>query len=167
MARLDECANGEEGTLFKNITFFVLQRVPTRNSIVDQIESNGGKITKVEKNADVVIADHARKDAPPDSLSWKWIEESIKAGNLVDKEEWRAGPAGAVQQRAGALKRPARLGRNTYSKEDDVYAYRFVNHPDRKGMQEMGNKIYQQLAESVWTLHSRRLGGVSNMGHVE
>lgn len=136
------------GILFKNIKFFVLSRVPTRSSILNLIEVNGGIVVKLEKQADIVIADHARKDNPPRSISWKWIEESVKQAQLLDKDSFRAGSSQSAPRPEGALK-STKSGRNPYSKDDDVYVYRFVNDPKRASMKDMGNTIYQQLEKEV------------------
>ena len=41
----------------------------------------------LEKQADLIIADHARKDTPPGSISWKFIEQSVAKGVLEDIED--------------------------------------------------------------------------------
>ncbi|KAH6843194.1 TRF2-interacting telomeric protein/Rap1 C terminal domain-containing protein [Chaetomium sp. MPI-CAGE-AT-0009] len=78
-----------EGTLFNGLKFWVSQRVPTRSSILGRIRDNGGKLVELEKFADVLIADHARKDCPPKSVSWKYIEECVTKGELVNIEDYR------------------------------------------------------------------------------
>ena len=46
----------------------------------------------LEKLANIMIADHARKDAVPGSYSWTWIEQSVNKGKLEDLNDHRAGP---------------------------------------------------------------------------
>ncbi|TAQ85461.1 hypothetical protein B7494_g6205 [Chlorociboria aeruginascens] len=92
---------GGGGTLFDGMKFFIAQRVPLRLTWIQQIEENGGQIVKLDKQADMVIVDHMLKDAPTGSISWKYIEESVKKGRLEDIEDYRAGPATTVIQRPG------------------------------------------------------------------
>lgn len=147
MARLN-VEEEQVGTLFKNIAFFVKQRVPARNSLVNSIERNGGKVVKLQAQADITIEDDARKDCENDSISWKWVVESIKHASLQEKDQWRAGPKGNAPRPVGALKRP-KSGRNPYTLEDDIYVYRFVNDPKRAAMSDKGNAMYQELEKEV------------------
>ena len=75
------------GTLFQGLKFWVSHKVPQRSRFLSDIkvkssrvralselltlltffQVNGGEILSLEKNADVKIVDHARKEAPPGS----------------------------------------------------------------------------------------------------
>ncbi|EAQ85273.1 hypothetical protein CHGG_09287 [Chaetomium globosum CBS 148.51] len=81
--------NGKyEGTLFNGLKYWVSRRVPTRSLILDKIKDNGGKIVELEKHADILIADHIWKDCPPRSVSWKYINDCVAAGELVNIEDY-------------------------------------------------------------------------------
>ena len=76
-------AAGIRGKLFHNIRFWVSQKVPQRSRFIDDIKvrkltsvtrqlratntfkSNGGEVYPLEKQASVLIVDHARKEALP------------------------------------------------------------------------------------------------------
>ena len=73
-----------DGQLFAGIKFWVAMRVPTRNHYLNLIRSNGGQVVPLEKNADHLIADHFRKDCPPGSISYTFIDASIKMGEVAD-----------------------------------------------------------------------------------
>lgn len=140
-----------QGTLFKDLRVFIHVRVPQRRTFVNAIERNGGQIAKLENHADILIADHARKDAPIDSYSYTWIEQSIREGRLADKEAHRAGPERHEVRPAGSL-RPAKQGRNPYTKEDDAFLYKWVKEHERRGEKALGNEIYKKLEAAVCRL---------------
>lgn len=139
----DGVGGGE--ALFEGMKFFILQRVPMRSRWIELIQSNGGEVTKFEKKAQIIIADGARKDAPPGSVSWKFIEESAKAGKLVDMEAYRCGAqAGTISERATA--QPAKTSRTPYTAEDDRILTKWVLKAERMGRSTKGNQIYMELA---------------------
>ncbi|KAL2021689.1 hypothetical protein VTK56DRAFT_6781 [Thermocarpiscus australiensis] len=138
--------NGQyEGTIFGGIKFWVAQRVPSRGSLLDAIKDNGGKTVLLEKYADVLIADHARKDAPAGSVSWKYITDSVDKGELVNIDDYRI--AHANVPRPVASTKPTKGTKVPFSKEDDDILVRWVHHRARAGESTSGNKIYQELAE--------------------
>ncbi|KAH6647838.1 Rap1 Myb domain-containing protein [Truncatella angustata] len=134
---------GGGGTLFNDMKFWVAQRVPMRSTWVQNIENNGGTITKLDKQADYLIADHAKNDVPAGSYSWKWIEDSVKGGKIMDKEDYLIGaprhesrPAGSVQHKST---------RNSFTKQDDELLAKFVTRYEREGTAVLGNTIYKQF----------------------
>ncbi|KAL2166604.1 hypothetical protein VTG60DRAFT_2450 [Thermothelomyces hinnuleus] len=131
-----------EGTLFNGIKFWVAQRVPIRSSIVGKIKDNGGKVVLLEKHADVLIADHARKDCPPRSVSWKYIEDSVAKGELLNIENYRI--HGTIEPRPVGSTMPVKGTRVPFTQLDEQILVTWVR---RAGVDTLGNKIYQQLAE--------------------
>ncbi|KAI9666950.1 MAG: hypothetical protein M1831_001455 [Alyxoria varia] len=133
-----------EGSLFRDIRFFLVQRLPDRSTFKNIVERNGGQVVPLERNADIMIADHLRKDAPPESYSYTWIEKSVSEGRLVDKEQHRAGRPKAVARSVGSLE-PAQGKRVPYSKQDDDFLYDWVTEYEKNGGKVKGNEIYKQL----------------------
>ncbi|AEO63969.1 uncharacterized protein THITE_2037256 [Thermothielavioides terrestris NRRL 8126] len=76
------------GSLFNGIKFWVSMRVPLRSMLTSR-KDNGGNIVLLEKHADVLIADHARKDTPAGSVSWKYVEDSVAKGELLNIEDYQ------------------------------------------------------------------------------
>ncbi|KAK3394940.1 hypothetical protein B0H63DRAFT_445024 [Podospora didyma] len=147
--------NQYEGTLFGGVKFFVLQKVPFRNSLVDRIRINGGKIVALEKLADVIIADYMRTDGPGGAVSFKYIEDSIKRGELCNIEDYKiakAKPAGAPGSSSN------KFTRNIFTKADDQILIDWVCHKEASGEFVNGNEIYKELAEKHpnHTYHSWR-----------
>ncbi|KAF7888791.1 hypothetical protein EAF00_009091 [Botryotinia globosa] len=135
---------GGGGVLFEGMKFFILQRVPMRLTWVEIIRSNGGEVEKIEKNAEIIIADGARKDAPPGSISWKFIEESAKAGKLVDMEDYRCGASERASEQAYA--QPTKSTRTPFTAEDDRILTQWVLEGERLGRFIKGNELYIELA---------------------
>ena len=102
----------------------------------------------MEKHADIMIADHARKDAPPGSFSWTYIEKSVANGVLEDLENHRAGPAQGTIRPVGS-DRPTRGTRTHFSAADDRALAIWVTKAEARGLSTKGNSIYEQLEKSV------------------
>jgi len=103
---------------------------------------------KLEKQADIVIADHARKDCPTGSISWTYIQDSAKKGVLEELEDHRAGPASHVVREVGS-RGPTRKGRTPFSAEDDRILKSWVTDGERAGISVKGNELFKQLEEKV------------------
>ncbi|PBP20963.1 hypothetical protein BUE80_DR008224 [Diplocarpon rosae] len=135
-----------QGDLFLGMKFHLAMRLPTRGIWKDLIEQNGGIITKLDSKPGVIkIADHARKDCPQGSISWKWIDASVKKGSLEDFEEYRAGPAELRDQPVGSGQ-PTRSGRVPFSQTDDKILMAYCTRAEQNGASMGGNQIYREFA---------------------
>ena len=103
----------------------------------------------LEKQADLIIADHARKHIPPGSISWKFIEQSVAKGVLEDIEDHRAGPPVGTIREVGSVQ-PAKKGRTPFTAEDDRILMEWCIKAERKGLSLKGNDLYKQLEAKVW-----------------
>ncbi|KAK2932964.1 hypothetical protein FoTM2_007424 [Fusarium oxysporum f. sp. vasinfectum] len=137
----DGVEGAEGGTIFKDRKFWLSYRVPMRNRWTELITQNGGKVVMLEKHADMLIADHLRKkDAPPGSYSWKFIEDSVKNGYIQIKDKYLIGrhpdeprPVGSNQAKKST--------RTKFTAEDDAKLTRWaLNHPD----EQKGNQIWYE-----------------------
>ncbi|RDA86643.1 hypothetical protein CP532_5042 [Ophiocordyceps camponoti-leonardi (nom. inval.)] len=105
------------------------------------LRNNGGTVEKLEKNADFLIADDARKDAPTGSYSWKMITDSVQNGILqlpdrycIDTIQERSRPAVT-----GGL---AKRSRTPFTHGDDIVLARWIVG---KKDNLQGNSIYHDL----------------------
>ncbi|KAI1141238.1 TRF2-interacting telomeric protein/Rap1 C terminal domain-containing protein [Hypoxylon sp. FL0543] len=130
--------------IFTGMKFWVAQRVPSRLIWVQGIQNNGGEVVPVEKKADYLIADHARKDCPPGSYSWKWIEDSINAGTLQNSDDYMCAPL-ARQSGPASSTTPQKATRNKFTAEDDSILTEWVTRKERNGEATLGNDIYKEL----------------------
>ncbi|EFY91307.1 transcription factor Rap1, putative [Metarhizium acridum CQMa 102] len=108
--------------------------------------NNGGKVVPLEKDAHILIADHARKDAHPDSYSWKYITESVQHGYAQLTDRYRIfGHPEAASVRVG-VSTPVKRTRTPFSAADDAALANWVlAHTEGR----TGNKIFQEFAETV------------------
>ena len=115
-----------------------------------QEQNNGGIVVRMEKDADHLIADHARlKSAPANSLSWHFIEKSVQNGQLEDPEDHRIGPQPSAPRLAGSSA-PTRATRTKFTAADDAIIKQWVR--DQGGIYAQninGNKKWQQLEALV------------------
>ncbi|CAE7211998.1 hypothetical protein P3342_012307 [Pyrenophora teres f. teres] len=138
---------GSGAKLFAGKKFFVAQRVPIRNHLLDDIKSNGGQIVLLEKQADYVIADHFRRDCPPGSISYEFIQRSVKQGELANPDDHIAGPPIGEAREAGATHQPRKIGRAAYTAEEDRILYKWVRDAEAMGSLASGNELYKQLEQ--------------------
>lgn len=119
-----------------------------RVHFVSEVTSNGGEVVKLEKYADLLIADQARKDAPPGSISYEFIVDSVKDGIVKEANDYIIRPAGEVRE-VGSTSRPTKSSRIAYTAEDDRILYEWVKAAEKRGDKGLGNKIYQDLEKQV------------------
>ncbi|WQF86176.1 Putative TRF2-interacting telomeric protein/Rap1 [Colletotrichum destructivum] len=147
---------GAQGTLFRETSFFVTQRVPDRKNILDLITQNGGKIVKLDKQADMVIADHVRPDCPLGSLHWKFIKDSVDNGALQETDKYLIHPSPVASRavghsRSAILSAPIKGTRTPFNTADDASLTKWVlSHPPNK---RSGNEIYKAF-EGVNNRHT-------------
>lgn len=137
------------GRLFAGKKFWVAQRVFHRQKYLDLIRTNGGEVCFLEKKADYLIADHARLDCPPGTISYTFIDVSIEKGELQDPEEHLAGPAEGTARPPGSLNRPAKTTRAAYTPEEDKLLLKWVRDCEKRGDLASGNVIYKNLEKQV------------------
>ncbi|KAI1211211.1 TRF2-interacting telomeric protein/Rap1 C terminal domain-containing protein [Annulohypoxylon truncatum] len=131
--------------LFKNIKFWVAQRVPMRLTWIQNIQDNGGKVIQLEKDADMLIADHLKKNNPPGSYSYEWIRDSLKAGALQPREGYLCAPAKQSKPTSSAV--PRKGTRAAFTPEDDKILTNWVMKKELEGESLSGLQIYKELEE--------------------
>lgn len=137
-----------QGSVFADLNFFIVQRVPQRSHYISLVETNGGRVVKLEAQADYLIADHLRHDAPAGSLSYKFIEESIKQGEIPkDESPFLAGRRKSTNPVITIVASSSKKSTRTpFTDDDDKLLYKWVHRADEQGLATQGNTIYQLLA---------------------
>ncbi|KAF5668569.1 hypothetical protein FHETE_5260 [Fusarium heterosporum] len=129
----------EGGTIFKDCKFWIAQRVPQRSRWIDLVRQNSGTIVQLEKHADMLIADRARRDTPHGSYSWEFIQDSINNGYIQLKDRYLIGapPEAPRPVGSGQASKPTRT---KFTAQDDARIVKWaLQHPtDQKG-----NKIWK------------------------
>ncbi|KAK1813574.1 hypothetical protein LTR12_012075 [Friedmanniomyces endolithicus] len=121
------------GGLFNGLAFFLLQRLPSRASYVDRVQANGGRVVKLEQQADHVIADHVKSGCPSGSISYTFIDAAIKDGTLPDPKDHLAGPAPGTVRPVGSTVAPGKRTRTAFTAEDDRVLWEWVERARSKG----------------------------------
>lgn len=100
----------------------------------------------LEKDAHILIADDARKDAHPDSYSWKYITDSVQHGAAQLTDRYRiSGHTETPRVRVG-VSGPVKRTRTRFSDADDAALANWVlAHTEGR----TGNKIFKIFAETV------------------
>ncbi|KAG8532712.1 uncharacterized protein KY384_002589 [Bacidia gigantensis] len=141
-------ANGTSdlhGSLFEGIKFWLSQKVPQRSRFIEEIQSNGGSVVPLEKQADVKIVDHARKEQIPGTHSYTFIETSIRKGTLEDLADHAVGSRPGTVRSVGSVVQPAKATRRKFTAAEDLILWDWVNTNPQKGGGTEGNEIYKQL----------------------
>ncbi|KAL9012911.1 MAG: hypothetical protein Q9173_002352 [Seirophora scorigena] len=142
-------AQGVTGNLFQGTKFWLSQKVPQRKRFTDQVKANGGEITPLEKEADVKIVDHAKKEQFPGTYSYQYIEYSVRNGALEDLETHAVGPPAGSLRTVGSIIQPPKSSRTKFTDEDDRFLVNWVVSFEQRGGATAGNEIYKQLEEKV------------------
>ncbi|RHZ62131.1 putative transcription factor Rap1 [Aspergillus thermomutatus] len=132
--------------LFEGKQFWLSQNIPQRSRFKELIETNGGTVRLQEKDADIKLVDHTRKNLPSDTYSFKFVEDSVRRGELADLEAYRAGPS--APRPVGATHIATRAHKVAYSLQDDQLLWDWLQPYEKDPRAPIsGNLIYKQLAE--------------------
>lgn len=105
----------------------------------------------LENRADFLIADHARRDAPPGSYSWRLIDDAVKNGGMGNKEDYLIHRAVAASRPPGSSQ-PGKGTRTPFTAADDELLWRWTLLNERQGNSLKGNMIWPTLANMVMRL---------------
>ena len=134
------------GGLFANLSFFLLQKLPSRSSYIEKIQANGGRVVRLETQADYLIADHMRPTAcPPGSISYTFIDAALKDSALPDPADHLAGPEKGTIREVGSTVVLGKQTRTAFTAEDDRELWLWVQRAQAEGGMVKGNDIYKQL----------------------
>ncbi|CAI7635077.1 unnamed protein product [Penicillium glandicola] len=132
--------------LFRGARFWLSLTVPQRPRFKELIKQYGGTVVLMEKDADVKLVDHTRKDLPRDTFSYQYVERSINKGRLEDLEVYRVGPS--APRPMGASNIPTKSTRSYFTLKDDQILFDWVeSFGQEPGAPVQGNRIYQDLSE--------------------
>lgn len=138
------------GDLFAGKAFWLAQRLPLRKHLLRDVESNGGTVVILEKKADYCIVDHCRQGPHlPGSISYTFIEKSIKNKALEDPQNHLVGPAIGYARPAGSLSQPIKTTRTPYTAEEDRILWKWVQKQVSNGGSISGNEVYKHLEAKV------------------
>lgn len=113
----------------------------------------------IEKFADVIIADHLKNDAPVGSVSWKFVDDSVKAGQIQNINNYKKHTSNTTNasRPTRTLFSTSKPTRTPFSAEDDRLLTQWVLDQERLGERPHGTKIYQEFSERVGGVGTKSL----------
>ena len=136
---------GETGTLFQGQKLWFSATVPQRQLFIEKVKANGGEVVQLEKQADILLVDHMRKNPAPGTHSYKYVDLSIRKGRLENLDDHVVGAASRANRPVGSVTIAPKGGRNHYTDADDQFLWNWVKPLEEAGGATSGNSIYQQL----------------------
>ncbi|KAK2761754.1 hypothetical protein FQN54_001582 [Arachnomyces sp. PD_36] len=128
------------GDLFVDKKFWFSRNVPQSQRLKELVQSHGGNVVLLENQADIRLTDHAKRDPPPNSYSYQYVEKSVQNGKLENLEDHRVGPSRGVVRPVGG-----RTSRRPFTAEDDKILRNWMEPHEHAQGSVSGNKIYQDL----------------------
>ena len=142
---------GDAGKLFEGQSFWFSSAVPQRKWLIENAIANGATIVPLEKQADVLIVDHTRKNAPVGTHSYTYIEQSIRNGTLDDLANHVVGPTKSTDRPVGSMTTASKGSRSKFTEAEDQLLWNFVKPYENAGGATGGNEIYKQLEDAHGT----------------
>ncbi|KAK6343638.1 hypothetical protein TWF730_011229 [Orbilia blumenaviensis] len=153
----------ERDRLFCGLSFFLTNLCPTKDYFRTLVETNGGKVCKTDRNADLIISDHLKSHgAVEKAVSYKWIDACVENRELVDIKDFYISALRSRSQLVSKKlpKKSASSIRTQIASVEPVGGYRpsggrvlFTVQDDNillwwleKESKLSGNKTYQELA---------------------
>ncbi len=133
--------------LFSGTKLWFSRGVPQRDWLIQNAQLNGAEIVPLEKQADILLVDHARKNQPPGTTSYQFVERSIRKGALEDLSDHAVGLSTRVARPVGSVTTAPRGGRVPFTEAEDQFLWNVVELYRRKGGSWKGNKIYEQIEQ--------------------
>ncbi|KKY20751.1 putative transcription factor [Phaeomoniella chlamydospora] len=141
----DSGAQTQAHPLFNGLKFWLSHQVPQRSQFISEIKENGGHVVDLEKNADIKIVDHVRKQLPPGACSYRFLEESVQNHQLAEIENHLVHPQGRQARPVGSISTASKGSRTPFTASDDQFLYDWVKPIEDAGGSVSGNKIYQDI----------------------
>lgn len=136
---------GQGGTLFQGRKFWFSATVPQRQWYMENVKANGGEVVPLEKQADILLVDHRRKNPAPGTHSFKYVDLSIRNGKLENLDDHVVGGTSRADRPVGSVTMAPKGGRNHYTEAEDQFLWNWVKPLEEAGGATAGNSIYQQL----------------------
>lgn len=131
--------------LFSGLKIWFSQALAQRAWLIEKGVLHGATEVRLEKQADVKIWDHLRKNPPPDVHSYNFILHSIEKGELQDLDEYRVGINSRVDRPVGSIVTASKGSRTRFTQADDQILYDWLTPYRERGGAYRGNEIYKQL----------------------
>lgn len=139
--------NNESLTLFAGQKLWFSHSVPQRKWLIENARANGAVIVNVDTNADIKLVDHTRKNQPVGAYSYRYVELSIRRGQLENLADHAVGVATRVARPVGSTTTAPKGSRVPYTEEDDQFLWNWMKPFEDSGGAYKGNEIYKQIEQ--------------------
>lgn len=137
--------HGETGTLFQGQKFWFSAAVPQRKWLIENVIANGGEVVPLEKQADILLVDHAKSNPAPGTHSYKYVDLSIRRGRLENLDDHVVGGTSRADRPVGSATLAPKASRNPYTEADDQFLWNWIKPLEDARAATAGNAIYKQL----------------------
>lgn len=141
----EEDTQARSGLLFSGLKLWFSRVVPQRDWFIQNAQRNGATVVPLEKQADILIVDHMRKNQAPGTTSYRFVEVSIRKGQLEDVEAHAVGVVTRAARTVGSTTIAPKAGRRPYTDAEDQFLWNMIKPFEEKGGASKGNKIYEQI----------------------
>ena len=147
-----EAADGAP-KLFSGMKFWLSFSIPQRQWLLQNARTNGADIVALETQADYCFVDHTRKNQAPGTYSYRFIELSIRNGQVENIDDHAVGVSARVHRPVGSTVTAPKKSRNAFTDAEDQWLWDMIKpYVDNDGSWK-GNEIYKQL-ESLDSRHT-------------
>ncbi|EXJ89545.1 hypothetical protein A1O3_02612 [Capronia epimyces CBS 606.96] len=131
--------------LFAGQKLWFHHQIPQRKWLVDNAKQYGATVVGLDKQADIKLVDHAKKNNAPGTHSYKYVEFSIRKGRLESLADHAVGVATSAARPVGSTVTAPRTGRMHFTSDEDQFLWNWVKPFESRGGPSKGNEIYKQI----------------------
>lgn len=140
--------HSETHKLFTGQKLWFAHTIPQRQWLIENARLNGATIVDIDKQADIKLVDHARKNQAPGTHSYRYVELSIRRGELEDLASHAVGAPTRVSRPVGSTVTAPRSGRVPYTEADDQFLWNWMIPFEENGGAYKGNEVYKQIEQA-------------------
>ncbi|OQV02620.1 hypothetical protein CLAIMM_07777 isoform 2 [Cladophialophora immunda] len=143
----DDNDSQPRATLFAGQRLWFSHVIPQRQQMIQNARLNGAIIVDRDTDADVRLVDHLRKNNAPGTHSYRYVELSIRNGQLENLADHAVGAPSRVSRPVGSTVTAPKSGRTPFTPEDDRFLWEWMKPFIDRGGAWKGNEIYKQMEE--------------------
>ncbi|OAP65193.1 hypothetical protein AYL99_01165 [Fonsecaea erecta] len=144
----DDDDNRPRASLFAGQKLWFAHRMPLRDDMMKNARCNGAVIVDRDTDADVRLVDHLRKNNAPGTYSYRYVELSLRKGQLENLADHAVGAPSRVSRPVGSTVTAPRAARIPFTPEDDQFLWDWMKPFVDRGGAWKGNEIYKQIEEA-------------------
>ncbi|KIX95694.1 uncharacterized protein Z520_08401 [Fonsecaea multimorphosa CBS 102226] len=144
----DDDDNQPRATLFAGQRLWFSHVIPQRRQMIQNARMNGAVIVDRDTDADVRLVDHLRKNNAPGTYSYRYVELSLRNGQLENLADHAVGAPSRVSRPVGSAVTGPKAGRTPFTPEDDKFLWDWIKPFIDRGGAWKGNEIYKQMEEA-------------------